>query len=132
MKLIVDVDGTLTHDAPGVDYAQKPPRLDVIEKVNALHLRGVRIALYSARNMRTHKGNLGLINKHTLPIMLEWLDRHGVRYDEIHMGKPWCGTDGFYIHSKSLRPDRFLDMSLIEIERMIAQTAVSEQDKDHD
>ena len=131
MKLIVDVDGTLTHDAPGVDYSEKPPRIDVIAKVNALHMRGVRIVLYSARNMRTHQGNLGLINKHTLPVMLEWLDRHGVRYDEIHMGKPWCGTDGFYVQSKSLRPDSFLTMSIDEIERMIKQPGPGSQGQDN-
>ena len=128
MILIVDVDGTLTHDTPGVGYSQKLPRLDVIEKINALHLRGIRIALYSARNMRTYKGNIGLINKHTLPVMMEWLNRHGVRYDEIHMGKPWCGTDGFYIQSRSMRPDRFLNMPLSEIEQILTSEALEEDD----
>src|SRR5690554_153194 len=101
MKLIVDVDGTLTQDTPNIDYSHKLPRLDVIDKINSLHMRGVRIVIYSARNMRTYKGNLGLINKHTLPVLINWLDRHEVRYDEIYMGKPWCGTDGFYIQSRS-------------------------------
>lgn len=119
MRLIVDVDGTLTHDDSSVPYSDRRPRSDVIARVNALHARGARIIIYSARNMRTHKGNVGLINKHTLPILMEWLERHGVSYDEIHMGKPWCGTDGFYIQARSLRPDSFVTLAVEEIAAML-------------
>ena len=119
MRLIVDVDGTLTHDDSSVPYSERLPRSDVIAQVNALHARGARVVIYSARNMRTHKGNVGLINKHTLPVLMKWLERHGVRYDEIHMGKPWCGTDGFYIQSRSLRPDSFVTLAVEEIASML-------------
>lgn len=119
MRLIVDVDGTLTLDDTSVSYGERQPRRDVIERVNALHARGVRIVIYSARNMRTYEGNVGLVNKHTLPVLMEWLDRHNVRYDEIHMGKPWCGSEGFYVQSRSLRPDRFLSLPLEEIEALL-------------
>jgi capsule biosynthesis phosphatase len=119
MRLIVDVDGTLTRDDSSVPYSERMPRSDVIARVNGLHARGVRIIIYSARNMRTYKGNVGLINKNTLPVLMGWLERHGVRYDEIHMGKPWCGADGFYIQSRSLRPDSFVTLPFEEIETML-------------
>ncbi len=111
-RLIVDVDGTLTIDNSSLDYTAKEPRSDVIERVNALHAAGVRIVLYSARNMRTYAGNIGLINKHTLPVLIAWLAKHGVRYDEIHMGKPWCGHEGFYVKLRSMRPDQFLALPM--------------------
>jgi capsule biosynthesis phosphatase len=101
--------------------------LDVIDRVNALHAAGVRIIVYSARNMRTYAGNVGLINKHTLPVLISWLAKHGVRYDEIHMGKPWCGLEGFYVKARSLRPSRFVDLPLDTLQRLIA----SDQDTDH-
>lgn len=123
MRLIVDVDGTLTQDDPGLNYSDRLPRQDVIAKVNALQACGVRIIIYSARNMRTHQGNIGLINKHTLPVLMAWLERHGVRYDEIHVGKPWCGTEGFYVQSKSVRPDRFLQLPLEELQALIGMDA---------
>ncbi|WP_374407119.1 capsular biosynthesis protein [Pelagerythrobacter sp.] len=120
MRIILDVDGTLTVDDPTVDYADRLPRRDVIERVNHLHRRGATIVVYSARNMRTHRGNVGKINKHTLPVLLDWLDRHSVAFDEIHMGKPWCGTEGFYVHDRSMRPSQFLALPLDELDRLMA------------
>ena len=125
--LIVDVDGTLTQDDPNLSYSDRLPRLDVIARVNELHRRGVQIVIYSARNMRTHQGNLGLINLHTLPVLLSWLERHGVCYHEIHMGKPWCGTEGFYVRSKGIRPECFLELPIEEIEEMLYK--ISDQQK---
>lgn len=119
MRLIVDVDGTLTHDDSSVPYSERLPRNGVIARVNALHALGARIVIYSARNMRTYKGNVGLINKNTLPVLMGWLERHGICYDEIHMGKPWCGTDGFYIQSRSIRPDSFVALPVEQIAAML-------------
>jgi len=119
MRLIVDVDGTLTYNDSSVPYIEQKPRSDVIARVNALHERGVRIVIYSARNMRTYAANVGLINKNTLPLLMNWLEIHRVRYDEIHIGKPWCGTDGFYVQSSSIRPNRFVSLPINEIEAML-------------
>ena len=132
MRLIVDVDGTLTHDDSSVPYSQRLPRTDVIARVNALHARGARIVIYSARNMRTYKGNVGLINKNTLPILMDWLERHGVCYDEIHMGKPWCGTDGFYIQSRSLRPKSFVALPVEAIAAMLGLGSAEGETRDND
>lgn len=130
-RLIVDVDGTLTHDDPSMDYSSRRPRRDVIERENSLHGLGVRILIYSARNMRTHRGNLGLINKHTLPVLIQWLEQHCVRFDEIYMGKPWCGADGFYVRERSIQPDAFVNASVEQIGRMLL-APLSERTTDHD
>ena len=119
MRLIVDVDGTLTYDDANLDYLERRPRTDVIKRINALYARGISVVIYSARNMRTHNGNLGRINKHTLPKLINWLERHGVQYDEIYMGKPWCGTEGFYVQSRSMRPDRFVTLPFEELESLL-------------
>ena len=116
MKVIViDLDGTLTHDEPELDYAERRPRLDVIARLREYRAEGFRIAVHTARNMRTYEGNVGLINVHTLPKVMAWLDRHGVPYDEIVVGKPWCGHDGFYVDDKAIRPDEFVRMSHAEV-----------------
>jgi len=65
--------------------------------------------------MKTHNNSVGLINAKTLPIIIEWLNRHEIPYDEIHVGKPWCGSEGFYIDDKAIRPDEFLNLSYEEI-----------------
>ena len=65
--------------------------------------------------MRTHNGNIGKITAQTLPIVISWLNKHSIPFDEIYIGKPWCGTDGFYVDDKAIRPDEFARMSYDEI-----------------
>ncbi|MFZ9858258.1 MAG: capsular biosynthesis protein [Roseiflexaceae bacterium] len=120
--LVVDIDGTICHELmQGQSYADVAPRLDVIQQLRSYHTRGYRIVLFTARNMRTHNGNLGLINKHTAPVLFEWLHKWDVPYDEILFGKPWTQTKGFYIDDRAIRPDEFLNLSESEIHKLIGQ-----------
>lgn len=114
-RLIVDLDGTLTIDDSSVSYADRRPRLDVISRLQHYRARGFMICVMTARNMRTYEGNIGLINANTLPIIQAWLVEHHVPFDEIVVGKPWCGPDGFYIDDRCLRPNEFVNMSDEEI-----------------
>ena len=122
-RLVFDLDGTLTIDDPQVDYAERRPNLEVVEKLREYRALGFEIVICSARNMRTFGGQLGKINVHTLPVILDWLARHDVPYDELHVGKPWCGTEGFYIDDKAVRPTEFARLSLQEIADLLAREA---------
>ncbi|WP_411993314.1 capsular biosynthesis protein [Agarivorans sp. DSG3-1] len=122
-KLIVDLDGTITQ-ANTSDYKVVLPRLDVIEKLIHYKAKGFCIVISTARNMRTYEGNVGKINIHTLPTITEWLDRHNVPYDEILIGKPWCGHEGFYIDDKSIRPSEFTSLSSQEITELLDKEKV--------
>lgn len=95
-RLIVDLDGTITT-ADTSDYRHVSPNLAVIERLREYQALGFSITISTARNMRTYEGNVGKINIHTLPIITEWLDKHQVPYDEILVGKPWCGQEGFIL-----------------------------------
>ncbi|MFO6423877.1 capsular biosynthesis protein [Motilimonas sp. KMU-193] len=119
-KLVVDLDGTITL-ADTNDYPNVAPNLEVIEQLRKYHADGFIICIHTARNMRTHEGNVGKINIHTLPIITQWLDKHNVPYDEVIVGKPWCGHDGFYIDDRSVRPSEFASMSFAEIEALLAK-----------
>ena len=48
-----------------------------------------------------------VLNAETLPVIVEWLKRNAVPFDEIHVGKPWCGAGGFYIDDRAIRPSEF-------------------------
>lgn len=122
-KLIVDLDGTLTQ-ADTTDYSKVLPRLDVISKLREYHANGYEITIYTARNMRTFEGNVGKINVHTLPTIMAWLDQHKVPYDEVLVGKPWCGHEGFYIDDRAVRPAEFARLTPSEIEQLINEDKV--------
>jgi capsule biosynthesis phosphatase len=122
-RLVFDLDGTLTHDDLTADYAARRPNAAMVEKLRAYRDQGFEIIIASSRNMRTYEGQIGKINANTLPVILDWLARHDIPYDEIHVGKPWCGTDGFYVDDKAIRPSEFLALSFEEIHALLAREA---------
>lgn len=114
--LVMDIDGTLCHTKePETSYLDVLPKVDVLQKLLDYRAQGFYIILYTARQMRTHQGNVGRINAHTGKILFEWLDKHEIPYDEIYFGKPWCGRQGFYVDDKAIRPDEFVELSYEEI-----------------
>ena len=120
--LVVDIDGTLCGiKNPGQSYADLEPRQEMLDKLAEYQKKGYRILLHTSRNMNTYKNNLGQINKHTAPLLLGWLAKWEVPYDEILFGKPWPRKHGFYIDDRSVRPDEFLRMSEEEIQKLLRQ-----------
>lgn len=117
-RLIFDIDDTLCN-TENADYENAKPMIAMIEKLRDYHSKGFTIVLNTSRNMRTYTGNIGEINKNTLPVIIDWLAKHNVPYDEIYVGKPWCGFEGFYVDDKAIRPDEFLNLSYDEICQLI-------------
>ena len=73
----------------------------------------------TSRNMNSYNNNIGLINKNTLPIIINWLDENNIPYDEIYVGKPWCGHEGFYVDDKAIRPSEFINKTYEEIVELL-------------
>lgn len=117
-KLVVDLDDTITVTEHG-DYKNSKPIQKTIDLLKKYHDDGFQIVIHSSRQMRTYEGQVGKINVHTLPNIVNWLTAHDVPYDEIIVGKPWCGFNGFYIDDKCIRPSEFHRMSYEEIEELI-------------
>ena len=117
-KLVVDMDDTITVTEHGDYEHSKPiqPTIDLLKKYKA---EGFQIIIHSSRQMRTYEGQVGKINVHTLPNIIRWLDAHEVPYDEIIVGKPWCGFTGWYIDDKSIRPSEFHNLSKEQIEGLL-------------
>jgi capsule biosynthesis phosphatase len=116
-RIIIDLDNTIC--LPNKDYNNAKPNKDVINKIKEYSELGFEIVIHTSRNMRTFKGNLGKINVYTLPGILNWLAKHEVVFDEVLVGKPWCGNDGFYVDDRALRPDEFSKLSLEEVTKLI-------------
>ena len=112
----MDVDGTLCHiKTSDQSYADVEPHHAVLERLREYRAQGWYVILQTSRNMRTHDGNIGRINATMLPTLIAWLDRHDVPYDEVHVGKPWAGSAGFYVDDRAVRPAEFLTLSSDEI-----------------
>lgn len=117
-RLIIDLDDTICKTANG-DYANAVPISGMIEKMGEYKAAGFEIAIHTSRNVRTYDGNIGKISAHTLPVIIDWLRRHGVPYDEVYVGKPWCGHEGFYVDDRAVRPSEFLNNSHAEIIKLL-------------
>ena len=117
-RLIIDLDDTICKTTNG-DYANAVPISGIIEKISEYKASGFEIVIHTSRNVRTYDGNIGKITAHTLPVIIDWLRRHCVPYDEVYVGKPWCGHEGFYVDDRAVRPSEFLNNSHPEILRLL-------------
>jgi uncharacterized HAD superfamily protein len=75
MHIAVDIDGILTMETDGHDYANRTPNERAISKVNFLYENGNRITLYSARFAEDEE------------ITKAWLKKHGVKYHRLVLEK---------------------------------------------
>lgn len=119
-KLVIDLDDTISVTEHG-DYVNSKPVMETVEMIRKYHEDGFAIIIHSARQMRTHNGNVGIINVKTLPNIINWLNKYDIPYDEIIVGKPWCGYNGFYIDDKSIRPSEFHSMTYEQIQEILAK-----------
>lgn len=124
-KIVFDLDGTLTLNKVSVRYEDQPPNAEVVRLLRDYKVRGYTIIIATARNMRSHEGNIGKINATTLPLIIRWLDKNDIPYDEIHVGKPWCGDEGFYVDDKAIRPDEFISLSYTDIQKLLGLGAIN-------
>lgn len=129
VTLVFDIDGTICPVKKKEEkYADLIPDKEVVNKIKYYKQEGARIVLYTSRNMNSHKGNIGLINANTTPVLLKWLNKWDIPYDEIVYGKVWPGHKGFYIDDRSIRPDEFLKYSYEELEKICKDSSVTNEE----
>jgi len=84
-----DLDNTLvTFPRVPNDYKTVEPIHKNIELLKYLKRFGHTIIIYTARRMRTHKGNVGKILQDIGKTTFETLEQFDIPYDEIYFGKP--------------------------------------------
>ena len=118
-SFVFDIDGTLCPIKRNEEkYEDLVPFSKMIVKLRFYKNHGAKIVLYTSRNMNSYGGNIGLINKNTAKILLAWLEKWQIPYDEIVYGKIWPGHKGFYIDDRTVRPDEFLNMNVEELDEL--------------
>lgn len=122
-SFIFDIDGTLCPiKKKNEKYEDLVPYADVVEKLRYYKQNGAKIVLFTSRNMNSYNGNIGLINKNTATILMKWLDKWSIPYDEIIYGKPWPGHKGFYVDDRTIRPDEFLNCTLDQLNEICCRS----------
>lgn len=123
VSFIIDIDGTICPiKKPDERYEDLVPYAEVVDKIRSYKEEGARIVLFTSRNMKTYKGNIGLINKNTSRVLMDWLDKWDIPYDEILFGKPWPGECGFYVDDRAIRPNEFLNKTVKELSQLCAES----------
>lgn len=118
-SFVFDIDGTLCPIKKKEEkYEDLIPYENMIQKLRYYKEHGAKIILFTSRNMNSYNGNIGVINKKTAKILLDWLDKWNIPYDEIIYGKPWPGHKGFYVDDRTVRPDEFLNYSVEELDKI--------------
>lgn len=100
-KFCFDLDGTICEiKKEGQHYLDVNPLPGAVETLQRLKSEGHYIIIMTARNMLTYGNNVGKIIANQSLIVIEWLNKHCIPYDELHFGKPLAD---FYIDDKAVR-----------------------------
>lgn len=76
MTIMVDMDGVICSEERVFERALAKPLDGAKEALDALKAAGHAIVVYTARGWQEYR------------VTKQWLDDHGIPYDQIHMGKP--------------------------------------------
>lgn len=122
-----DIDGTLCPiKKKDEEYIDLVPYKEMLDKLKEYKEGGAKIVLFTSRNMNSYGGNIGLINANTAKVLLKWLDKWEIPYDEIIYGKPWPGHKGFYVDDRTVRPDEFLKYTVDELDEICKNSRCKE------
>ena len=122
-SFIFDIDGTLCPiKKKNEKYEDLVPYAHMVERLRYYKQNGAKIVLFTSRNMNSYNGKIGLINKNTASVLMKWLDKWSIPYDEIIYGKPWPGHKGFYVDDRTIRPDEFLNCTLEQLNEICSRS----------
>jgi UDP-N-acetylglucosamine diphosphorylase / glucose-1-phosphate thymidylyltransferase / UDP-N-acetylgalactosamine diphosphorylase / glucosamine-1-phosphate N-acetyltransferase / galactosamine-1-phosphate N-acetyltransferase len=100
VRICLDVDGTLCElKSRQDDYAAVRPLPHAAESIRKLRAAGHYVILATARHMKTCGANVGLVVARQGQTLIEWLNRHGIEYDELWFGKPHADL---YVDDKAM------------------------------
>lgn len=89
LRICFDLDGVICYvKDEHSSYEDCKPNSGVIAVMKQLHDAGHTIIIHTARGMGSSGQNAGMANAKVAKITLDWLQAHGVPYDEIYFGKP--------------------------------------------
>ena len=122
-SILVDMDRTLClapeHTSNPNRYADAVPNLPLANRLRQYKADGFLIKIFTARGMYSLDGNLESIKSLHVPMIRSWLEKYDIPFDEIIIGKPWVGPNGFLIDDRAVRPWEAVNLSYNEIQSLL-------------
>ena len=100
MRVCIDIDGTICETDSSKEYAEVSPIRGARVALIALKQEGHHIILFTARHMKTCKGDADLAENKQRGTLEWWLGYHEIPYDELIFGKPYADI---YIDDKGYK-----------------------------
>jgi capsule biosynthesis phosphatase len=89
MRICLDLDGVICHTRAAEQlYEDVKPIKGAINTIRKMKRRGHYIIIDTARHVKTCGWNEGQIIARQAKTIINWLDRHGIPYDELWFSKP--------------------------------------------
>ena len=104
-----------------MEYKDLEPIPEVVDRLCEYHEKGWYIIICTARQERTWEGNIGGRTAFMLPVLIDWLKKHQIPYDEIRIDKPWHGFSGFWVDDKTVTTKVFASKNSDEIQEWLKQ-----------
>jgi capsule biosynthesis phosphatase len=83
-RIMLDLDGTICYTKTKYqDYEDVLPMPGAVDYLNKLKKEGWYIIISTARNMRTHKHNIGQVSAKQTQIIVTWLEAWDIPFDEL-------------------------------------------------
>ena len=103
MIYVFDIDDTICK-TNGRDYKNSTPIKERINRVNEIYDEGHTVIFHTGRGMGSSHNNVVLVYKRYFELTKNQLNKWGVKYDDLFMGKP---AGDIYIDDKGIKDDRF-------------------------
>ena len=115
MRIAIDLDGVICPiKGHHQSYADLEPLPGAIDRLRELRSAGHYLIIVTARNMATCQSNQGKVLKNVGKLTLDWLEQHGIEYDEIYFGKPNADV---YLDDRAVRFSHWEHISTSLLER---------------
>jgi capsule biosynthesis phosphatase len=99
LRISFDLDKTICHlKKPDQEYIDVEPLPGAVETLKDLKKQGFYIIISTARNQRTYEHNIGAVMAKQIPVVVEWLKKWEIPFDEIWM-KPHTT---FFVDDKAI------------------------------
>lgn len=103
--LVMDLDGTICTQMKSGEYHLALPLMATITRLREFKKnKDNRVVIHTARGMNSFHGNVTECIQSYATMTHEWLQKHGVPYDELIFGKP---PGDYYVDDKAMSREKF-------------------------